>query len=76
MRPDSVHSDFGTLQIIYLLTSVTAPLSATAETRKTGFGPSLVTAILFELALPTFDTTIINSKQHCARCSNSVQNSL
>jgi len=34
-----------------------------------------VTAMLFELAISTFDT-IINSKQRYRRCCNTVQNSL
>ena len=35
-----------------------------------------VTAMLFELAIPTFDTIIINAKQRYRRCCITVQNSL
>jgi len=35
-----------------------------------------VTTMLFELAIPTFDTIIINSKQRYSLCCNTVQNSL
>jgi len=35
-----------------------------------------VTAMLSELALPTFDTVLINCKQRYIRCCNSVHNSL
>ena len=35
-----------------------------------------VTAMLFELALPTFDTILINCKQRYINCCNSVKNSL
>ena len=37
---------------------------------------TLFTAMLFELATPTFYTIIINSKQRYRRCCNTVQNSL
>ena len=35
-----------------------------------------VTAMLFELSLPTFDTVLINSKQAFIRCCNCDKNSL